>query len=255
MADHDNADMSKQRRSHQQTTVKVTEEARKLLAGSKKGERDVFVFVGKCVCVFGFVCCCRVRGENKQKKAQLSGLGDSEQRTLWTSNSSLQVHPLLCVCVIRRATDGTVSLCVWERREGDRKCAGPAILIETVCSSLFLHPAISPLLFLLSVASISEAAGAARREQVAAFKVVKTTESRRKRAGREKCVCVWKCGRDRKRSLRIKSKRRKGRDRQGDAGNRWRHTCVSPEPQHSMTEIPEGAETEWQRQEESNRPL
>lgn len=45
-----------------------SERRRKLLAGSRKGERGV--------------CGCRVRGENKQKKAQVSGLVDSEQRTL-----------------------------------------------------------------------------------------------------------------------------------------------------------------------------
>lgn len=77
-----------------------------------------------------------VGGENKRKKAQVSGFVDSEQRTPWTSNSSLQVHPRLrvCVYVISRATDGTAN--VFERREADRKCVGPATLIKTGCSSL-----------------------------------------------------------------------------------------------------------------------
>ncbi len=177
--------------------------------------------------VMSVVVCVAVRGENKQKKAQVFGLADSEQRTLWTSNSSLQVHPLLrvCVCVISAATDGAVNVCVIEER-GDRKCVGPRHTHQdSLFISLFLHPTISPLLFLFrlfphSVGSISEAAGAARREQVAAFKVVKTTESRKKRTGLEKCVCVCVCVRDRERKtieekLKGTKKRRKGKDRQG----------------------------------------
>ena len=92
----------------------------------------------------------------------------------------------MCVCV-RACVRACV--CVCEKRG------------ETVCSSLlFLHPAVPPLPLprsfvppLLSVGSISEAAGAAGGEQVAAFKVVKTTEIGEKRTGGEVCVCVCEC--------------------------------------------------------------
>lgn len=159
----------------------------------RKGGTSCLRVQGKAsVCLLG-----TVGGENKRKKAQVSGFVDSEQRTLWTSNSSLQVHPHLCVracvCVISRATDGTANVC--ERREADRKCVGPATLIKTGCSSpsSSIPPPSSSSSFifsLLSAGSISEGAGAAQREQVAAFKVVKTRESRKKRAGRGENVCV-----------------------------------------------------------------
>lgn len=134
-----------------------------------------------------------------------------------------------CACVISAATDGAVNVCVIEERE-DRKCAGPRHTHQdSLFISLFLHPTISPLLFLfrlflLSVGSISEAAGAVRREQVAAFKVVKTTESRKKKDwSREMCVC--KGVRDRRRKtieekLKGTKKRGKGKDRQRETGNR-----------------------------------
>lgn len=140
---------------------------------------------------------------------------------MWTSYSSLQVHPLLCVC---GATDGTEKVCVIEERETGSVLAPPHSSRQSV--HLPLPPShhlstLLPLFFLLSVGSISEAAGAARREQVAAFKVVKMTESRKKRSGPEKCVCVCVYMRGRKRKkLKGTKKRGKGKDRQREAGNR-----------------------------------
>lgn len=80
-----------------------------------------------------------------------------------------------------------------EERETGSALAPPRSSRQSVhrsSSILSPHSSSSPLSFSSSVDSISEGAGAARREQVAAFKVVKTTESRKKRVGRGKHKCV-----------------------------------------------------------------
>lgn len=139
-----------------------------------------------------------VGGKNKREKAQVSGFVDSEQRTLWTSNSSLQVHPHLCV-LLSSGLQTAPQMCVREERQTGSVLAPPHSSRQAVHLSLPLsrhHP--RPLLHLsffrlLSVGSISKGAGAAQREQVAAFKVVKARESRKKRAGRGGNVCVCVC--------------------------------------------------------------
>lgn len=174
MADHDNADASEQRRSHQQTPEKVTEEEAQAAGGFKERRASVMSVAGE------------LEEKTSRKRHKfVAGLTASRGHCGHPTVHSKFI--LRSVCVISRATDGTVDVCVREERETESVLAPPHSSRQSVHPPSLRSSSSSPSVQLV-------------RQQVlhGGSRLLPLRLSNRRKAGRkgpvERNVKVWETG-------------------------------------------------------------